>query len=63
MPKSGNQVQLSPYLANNLHVQINIVCLNVMVKIYPHFCFLDNFVESYASLHALSQHAKIKKLS
>ena len=62
MPKLRNQVQLPPYLANNLHVQIDIVYLNILVKIHLHLCFLDNFVQSYASLHVLPQYAKNKEI-
>ena len=35
---------------NNLHVQIDIVCLNILVKIYPHLSFLDNFAQTGAEL-------------
>ena len=62
MPKLRNQVQLPPYLANNLHVQVDIVYLNILVKIYLHLCLLDNFVQSYASLHLLPQYAKNKAI-
>ena len=62
MSKLRNQVQLLSYLANNLHVQINTVYFNILVKIYLHLCFLDNFVQIYASLHALPQCGKNKEI-
>ena len=62
MSKLRNQVQLLSYLANNLHVQINTVYLNILVKIYFHLCFLDKFVQIYASLHTLPQCGKNKEI-
>ena len=47
------------YMLYNLHDRT----FNNLVKIYPHLCFLDNFVQSYASLRVLTQYFKIKKLT
>ena len=47
------------YMLYNLHDRT----FNNLVKIYPHLCFLDNFVQSYASLRVLTQYFKIKKLN
>ena len=63
MPKLKYQVQLLPYLTSNLNVQIDIVYLNILVRIYHHLCFLDNFIQSYDLLRILTQYAQIKKPS
>ena len=46
------------YTLYNLHD----CTFNNLVKIYPHLCFLNNFVQSFASLRVLTQYFKIKKL-
>ena len=62
-PQIRKSSPITTSLANNLHVQIDIVCLNIFVKIYPHLCFLDHFVQSYALLGILIQYPQIRKSS